>query len=237
VTYYYTVSALTSLGESGNGNEAVVTVQPQLVAYYKFNESSGKNAADASGNGRTASLSGTTFLSAGHSNNCVNMNGSAQYVTLPAGITTNLTDFTIATWVYLNGTQGWWSRLFDFGAGVTNSAGQPMRYMFLCPSAGSIQFTISLGSNQTVPNNGAGPAQTVTTASALPLNSWHHVAVTLAGTTLSIYVDGVLAGSGTVTITPSQLGTTTQNCIGRSQWTSDPYLIGRVDDFRIYSGA
>jgi autotransporter-associated beta strand protein len=238
VTYYYTVSALTPLGESGNAIEQSVSLLPQLVAYYKFNESSGKNAADASGNGRTATLNSATFLSAGHSNNCVNMNGSMQFVTLPAGITTNLTDFTIATWVYLNGTQQWWSRLFDFGVGVTNSAGSPMRYMFLCPSAGNINFTISVGSNQTVPNNGATPAQTVSTSSGvLPINSWHHVAVTLAGTTCSIYVDGVLAGSGTITITPSQLGTTTQNCIGRSQWTSDPYLIGRVDDFRIYNGA
>ena len=44
VTYYYTVSALTPLGESGNGNEAMVSVLPQLVAYYKFNESSGTTA-------------------------------------------------------------------------------------------------------------------------------------------------------------------------------------------------
>jgi autotransporter-associated beta strand protein len=235
VTYYYTVSALTPLGESGNALEQRVSLLPQLIAYYKFDESSGKKAADASGNGQAATLTGATFLAVGHSNNSVNMNGSMQFVTLPAGITTNLTDFTIATWVYLNGTQGYWSRLFDFGAGVTNSAGWPMRYMFLCPSAGSINFTISVGSDQV--ENGYSPAQSVTTASVLPINSWHHVAVTLAGTTCSIYVDGVLAGSGTITITPSQLGTTTQNCIGRSQWTSDPYLIGRVDDFRIYNGA
>jgi hypothetical protein len=41
----------------------------------------------------------------------------------------------------------------------------------------------------------------------------------------------------TITITPAQLGTTTQHWIGRSQWTPDPYLNGRVDDFRIYNGA
>ena len=36
---------------------------------------------------------------------------------------------------------------------------------------------------------------------------------------------------------PSDLGVTTQNCIGRSQFSTDPYLNGRVDDFRIYNSA
>ena len=90
VTYYYTISALTPLGESGNGNEAVVSVQPRLVAYYKFNESSGTSAADSSGNGRTGTLNGATWT-IGHSNNSVNLNGSSQYVTLPNNLTTNLT--------------------------------------------------------------------------------------------------------------------------------------------------
>ena len=33
------------------------------------------------------------------------------------------------------------------------------------------------------------------------------------------------------------MGATTQNWIGRSQYASDPYLNGRVDDFRIYNNA
>ncbi len=39
-----------------------------------------------------------------------------------------------------------------------------------------------------------------------------------------------------MTLRPSDLGATTQNWIGRSQY-SDPYLNGRVDDFRLYAGA
>ncbi len=228
VTYYYSISALTLLGESGNGNEAVVSVQPQLIAYYKFNESSGTSAADASGNGQTATLNGATWTGAGHSNNAVNLSGSSQYVTLPNGITTNLADFTIATWVYLNGSQGW-ARIFDFGVGgAGGSPGAPMRYMSLIPSV-SMEFIVSLGT--------WGGNQYVTGSAPLPTGGWHHAAVTLAGTNCSVYVDGVLSGTGTITITPAQLGTTTQNCIGRSQFSSDPYLNGLVDDFRIYNGA
>ena len=39
-----------------------------------------------------------------------------------------------------------------------------------------------------------------------------------------------------MTLKPSDLGATTQNRIGRSQF-ADPYLDGRVDDFRIYNRA
>ena len=236
-TYYYTVSALTPLGESGNGNEAVVSVQPQLIAYYKFNESSGTSVVDASGNGQTATLNGATWTT-GHSNNAVNLSGSSQYVTLPNNLTTNLTgDFTIATWVYLNAAT-MWTRIFDFGVGNVPSSGAPstpVRYMFLTSwgASGGVRFSITTG--------GGGAEQQVNGANALPASGWHHVAVTLAGTTCSIYVDGALSGSGTITITPSQLGSTTQNWLGRSQFSNwpnnDSYLNGRLDDFRIYSGA
>jgi hypothetical protein len=41
-----------------------------------------------------------------------------------------------------------------------------------------------------------------------------------------------------MTLTPDSLGATTNNKIGWSQWTQwDPYLDGRVDDFRIYPAA
>jgi len=40
-----------------------------------------------------------------------------------------------------------------------------------------------------------------------------------------------------MTLSPSNLGSTTQNWIGRSQYSSDPYLNGVVDDFLIYNRA
>jgi hypothetical protein len=36
---------------------------------------------------------------------------------------------------------------------------------------------------------------------------------------------------------PSSLGSTTQNWIGRSMFSADPYLDGQVDGFRIYNRA
>jgi fibronectin type 3 domain-containing protein len=231
VTYYYTVSALTPLGESGNGNEASVSMQPQLVAFYKFNESSGTSASDATGNGWTGTLNGATWTT-GHSNNAVNLSGSSQYVTLPNNLTTNFSDFTIATWVYLNSVSTW-TRVFDFGVSNVPSGAPatPVRYMFLSPQSGSgaIRFSITTG--------GTGVEQQINGPNPLSAGGWHHVAVTLAGTMGKLYVDGVQVGTNTITITPAQLGSTTKNSIGRSQFSADPYLNGKVDDFRIYNGA
>ncbi|MBN1312750.1 MAG: carbohydrate-binding protein, partial [Anaerolineae bacterium] len=40
-----------------------------------------------------------------------------------------------------------------------------------------------------------------------------------------------------MSLSPSSLGSTNQNWIGRSQYAADPYLDGQVDDFRIYNRA
>ncbi|MGO4376332.1 LamG-like jellyroll fold domain-containing protein, partial [Paenibacillus sp. MCAF20] len=43
-----------------------------------------------------------------------------------------------------------------------------------------------------------------------------------------------VGSNNAMTFKPSHMGSTTQNWIGRSQY-NDPYLNGRVDDFRIYN--
>jgi len=143
---------------------------------------------------------------------------------LAAGLVKNVADFTVAARVFLDGTATW-SRVFDFGSG-------PRRYMMLTPrsSAGTVRYAISTvhGYNEQV-IDGTAP---------LPTGRWVHVAVTLSGTVGTLYVDGAVAGTHTqMTLAPFDLGETTQDWLGRSQFPNDPGLQGRVDDFRVYSGA
>ena len=230
-TYYYAISALDKFGESANSPEKSVTILNQLVAYYKFNETNFATAADASGLGRPAAIfmNGATNV-AGKFGNAVNLNGSSQYVLLPTNTITGLNDFTIATWVYLNSVSTW-SRIFDFGADID-------RYMFLTPSSGStVRFAITKFSG--------GGEQQINGTSVLSAGSWHHVAVTLKGAGGNgvgiLYVDGVAVGTNSaMCYTPDMIGrlvNCTNNFIGRSAFGSDPYLNGKVDDFRIYNGA
>lgn len=66
--------------------------------------------------------------------------------------------------------------------------------------------------------------------------NWIHVAVTREGNIGKLYVNGAVVGTNAnMTISPADLGATTQNWIGRSQSSNDPNFIGSVDDFRIYN--
>ncbi len=153
------------------------------------------------------------------------LNGSsdASHVSMPTGIVSTLSDFTIATWVRLTGTSSQnWARVFDFGTGTGTN-------MFLTVNAGGagVRFAIKVanGSEQRV-NAGT------------PLSSgWQHLAVTLSGTTATIYVNGEpVASSSDITWRPRDLGQTNNNWIGRSQF-NDPHLAAAVDEFQIYDSA
>jgi alpha-L-arabinofuranosidase len=147
----------------------------------------------------------------------------AQYVLLPDGLVGSLTDFTIAAWVNPAEIETW-MRVFDFGDGENV-------YMFMTLSAGSApRFAITLESN--------GNEERLDATDALPLSTWTHLAVTLSGATGTFYVNGEVVDTNTsMTLNPSSMGSTTQNYIGRSQWSPDPYLDAIVDEFQIYDYA
>ena len=51
-----------------------------------------------------------------------------------------------------------------------------------------------------------------------------------------LYLDGVLAASSTtMTLKPSDLGAMPNNWIGRSEFATDPYFDGMIDEFRVYN--
>lgn len=160
---------------------------------------------------------------AGELGSAVQLCGQGQYVSLPNGIVGSLHDFTISAWVKPRSIPQW-SRVFDFGSG-TNS------YMFLSLFNGQgMRFAITTG--------GGDNEQRLDTPDALPLDTWSHVAVTLSGTTATIWVDGqAVASNADVTLTPADLGQTTQDYLGRSQYPADPYADATFDDVQIYDHA
>lgn len=151
--------------------------------------------------------------------------GTDSYVDVPDGVVSGLDgDWTISTWIR-PATLPTWARVFDFGAGAGAN-------MFLTVSAGNgPRFAITTG--------GGGAEQQVTWGGQnFPLDQWSHVAITVSGTTATMWVDGeAVASNDEVTISPADLGLTTSNYLGRSQYSSDPPYDGAIDDFAVYSRA
>ena len=115
--------------------------------------------------------------------NAVKLSGNGEYVNLPSGIASGLHDFTIATWVNVTSTDQTWARIFDFGTGTSD-------FMFLTASAGgtnALRFDINAGAgSQMIPATGSGPQ--------LP-TGWQHVAITLSGTTGTMWLNGAPVAS------------------------------------------
>ncbi|HEY0499625.1 MAG TPA: LamG-like jellyroll fold domain-containing protein [Kutzneria sp.] len=160
---------------------------------------------------------------AGRLGTALKLCGDSEYATLPAGIVNGLHDFTVSAWVNPAQNNNW-ARLFDFGTGTNDN-------MFLTLDDGSaIRFAITTG--------GGSAEQRVDGTGTLPTNTWSLVTVTMSGNTATLYVDGKVVGANpNMTLHPADLGTTTQNWLGRSQYSSDPQLNGQVDDFAVYGRA
>ena len=198
---------------------------PNLVGWWKFDEGAGATALDFSGHSNHAMLMGDPEWIAGYDGGALKFDGNNDYAVLPIGeVISSMSSATFATWVNFSNVGGAWQRIFDFGSGTGN-------YIFLCPRTGvdgPLRLAITIG---------GGAGESLIDSSAILPSGWHHVAAVISLEGMQIYLDGAVIASGTTDLVPSDLGQTSSNWLGRSQYPADAYFNGSLDDFRIYDYA
>jgi|GEM_PF-215564 len=228
--YYYVVSAVNDNGESGNSAEVKSSVSGK-TAYLMMDETSGTTAADSWADVDGTLSSGATFTE-GLMNNAVSLDGtSSGYVSLKAMDMNAINDITIAGWVRFDEKPAQWARMFDIGSGSNLS-----NTMYLVPNTGE-----TAGGKQTIRfaiySNGSTNSK-LAYDYAWQMNTWTHIAVTQHGSTAKMYINGTFVAETTFDRSPSNLGNTTNNNLGRSQrGTKDPFLKADIDEFKIYNRA
>jgi hypothetical protein len=119
----------------------------------------------------------------------------------------------------------------DWGTMLAKGSGSIRNYaFFISPNTTKFEFQEY---NFTAPSGQQGLfLSSVTTPT---LGVWYHVAVTVQGSAIRLYVNGVLDASGTTPV-PATTGTEPLT-FGRSSWGGYRPYPGVVDDIRIYSRA
>ena len=219
---------LTAVARDTTGNSAQASVDVTvsntgqnpsgLVAAFGFNEGSGVQTHDASGQGNTGTISSATWTTAGKYGNALSFNGTSAWVTVADAASLDLTNgMTIEAWVNPTSNAGW-------------------RTIVLKEKYGGLAYSLYSA------NGSARPAGYVYTTSevglagtaALPLNTWAHLAVTFDGTTMRMFVNGVQVS--TRALTESIVVSDQPLRIGGNALVGE-YYIGMIDEVRIYNRA
>jgi len=211
IALYHNPPGIAGAQDPGNKN---------LAAWYKMDG----NLIDQSGADLDGLIFGNPAFVQGIDGMGLSLDGDDDYASLPIGnVIAQSTEMTIACWVNFTNQGGSWQRIFDFGSGTSVN-------MFLTPRTGTtgpMRFAIrtaSIGEQQL-------------TAPETLQSGWHHVAIIIRGSndTMEMYLDAQKIAEGTTLLAPEDLGITTQNWIGHSQYSSDANFYGTIDDFRIYT--
>lgn len=198
----------------------VLDVTTSLYAHWKFDETSGSNAADSSVNSSDGAVDGAAWTT-GLDNNALSFDGSNDVVTFGTGPSLGgQTDFTLSAWIKTSATTD----------GVIiqqrDVAGWNGEYVVSVAADGTVHFMLygnsayqyDFGTTATV-NNGA----------------WHHIVVIRDGEDGYIYIDA--AAPTTTTGTLRDLDATIGVGIGADIRDNGSYFNGLIDDVRIYNEA
>ena len=206
-------------------------VSADLVAHWRFDETSGTTAADSSGNGLNGTLGGDPQWVAGKIGGALEFDGD-DYVDLgaPAVFDFGTEDFTITAWIKMTAT----TRGSIFAIGGDDGGG--IRYTLAMGEGNDNKLTLTMD-NDVSKNQAMGDT-------IINDGEWHHVVGMIKGDVSLVYVDGV--EDGTIDLPEgydlsgvlqhnAYIGAITSNASNTLH--AEKFMIGLIDDVRIYDTA
>ncbi|WP_455587117.1 family 43 glycosylhydrolase [Bacteroides sp.] len=208
------------------------TTEGPLKLHYTFDNYDGETVYDETGSYNATLKNSASIKELGqyHVLDLSNQNGYLDMGSWAGSLIATLSDFTVATYVYINENTDLASNgnfVFTF-SNSTNIATEANGCLFY--SARAQRYAIS----QTHWGGESG----IEVGQQFAKGTWKHLTYVQQGGTGTLYVDGVAVKSGNITLSPKDLGSTAYNFIGRSPYVGDAYLKNTMlSDFRIYNTA
>jgi hypothetical protein len=210
-----------------------------LVLALGFEETSGNPVVDSSPAPMSGTISGATRVAAGRIGRALLFDGVNDWVTVTDTTGSKLdltTGMTVEAWVNPTAASGWTTVVMK----ERGSAGEGLLAYGLYGRDGAPRSGGTVGPAGYLRTN---PVATTTDrgargTAAIPLNTWTHLATTYDGTSLRVYVNGVLAGttagSGSINVANGALRIGGNNSAPLGQ---GEFYKGLIDEVRIYNRA
>lgn len=236
--YYGNVTAQNGFSTTDFTTQATGTVisnasevtGPGPVLSYAFDEGQGTTANDSSYNAYTGTITNSTWQTEDQciAGKCLNFNGTTDYVSRTANVTSNTTDFTVQAWLKPNSISQATLVVYNgndnagYGIGITDGGG----------GGGLGNHIIGL----------YGAVAWIDTGYTVTADQWYFVTLTRTGTTTKMYVNGVQQTltfrNGTSTdnpLTPNARFSVGMEFDGTN--TPSRHFNGNIDEAKVYTFA
>lgn len=224
---------VTVLGGVTNAGDATYRIAPTngLILYYPFSEDTGNVIVDHSGYGNSGAVFNAAFAIDGFCGRAVLFNGTSSYIRVPHNELLNPTQFTVSVWAKAPSAR---VAAEDEIRGMVGkyASGETGQVYWLCTATNTLQAGMA-GSSA----DGFRTANTVMNSIS---NRWGMVTLTFDGSTMKLYVDGILAGEEAVS---GYEGNELDLLIGAGQWDGlsetapQRWWDGWIDEVRLYNRA
>jgi hypothetical protein len=204
---------------------------PDLVGYWQFEEASGATVHDSSTCINNGTISGSPSQTTGICSMAFDFNGTSDYITVPGSSSINAitSEITMTAWVNFTSTGSSQNIMERWlcGAGVDERA-----FNLYINATGNILFGLS--------NDGTSTnSKWLTSQDSVIGNQWTHVAATSDGTSMKIYINGVLDAN--TLVSPSSIFVPSGDVhICKWEYSSTSWINsfkGALDDIKLYHRA